>query len=398
MPVDPPGLTFPFRGDHPTAPPPEYAKLREHGPARATLPNGHRVWLITRHDDVRAVFADPRFSRAAITAPDAPKLLPVSTGSKSLFVLDPPEHTRVRKLVAAAFTTRRLEHLRPRVAELADGMADRLVAEGPGADLIAHLAEPLPITVICELLGVPSQDRTVFRDWTEIMLSFTAHTPAEIGAAVRSLRGYLSALVEAKREEPDDGLLTVLIRARDEDDLLSTDELLSFGQTMLVAGYHATAAEIVHAVLNLAARPDEVERLRQDPASIPTAVEELLRYSQAGGGVGPVRIATEDVDVGGVRIAAGDAVLPSINAANRDELVFTDAEELDLTRAHNPHVAFGHGIHHCLGAHLGRVELQVVLETLLRRLGAFRPALPAEDLVWRTGTAFARPQTLPLTW
>ncbi|MBB5957454.1 cytochrome P450 [Saccharothrix tamanrassetensis] len=399
MTADPAGSTFPFPRAQPLRPPPEYEELREAGGlAKATLPTGQDIWLATRYEDVRTVFADQRFSRQAITAPDAPKLLPVATGSKSIFVLDPPEHTRVRSLVARVFTTRQVERLRPRVAELTEGMVDDLVRAGDPADLIAHLAEPLPITVICELLGVPAQDRAVFRDWTDVMLSFTPENRERVGAAVRDLRGYLGGLIEAKQRTPQDDLLTTLVRARDDDDALTTEELLAFGQTMLVAGYHATSAEIAHAVLNLTGRPELLDRLRRHPEELPAAVEELLRFSQAGGGVGPVRIATEDMTVGGTRISAGDAVLPCINSANRDDRVFDSPDDVDPARAHNPHLAFGHGIHHCLGAHLGRVELQVVLETLLRRLGAFRVAVPPDELVWRTGTAFARPQTLPLTW
>jgi cytochrome P450 len=399
MPREPDEFTFPFHSSHPLDPPAEYAALRADEPvARATLPNGHRVWLVTRYEDVRKVFADGRLSRQAITAPGAPKILPIATGSKSIFVMDPPEHTRLRRLVANAFTTRQVERLRPRIAELADRMVGRMLEQGPPCDLIEHVAEPLPITVICELLGVPQRDRAVFRDWTEVMLSFTAHTPEQIRSAVGQLRGYLAELVADKQRNPADDLLTSLVEARDEDDALSTEELLAFGQTMLVAGYHATSAEIAHAVLNLVSMPDAVARLAADPARLPVAIEELLRYSQAGGGVGPVRIATEPVRVGDVTIQPGEAVLPCINSANRDDTVFAQPDRLDLDRERNPHVAFGHGVHHCLGAQLGRVELQVVLETLLRRLGEFSLAVEPQELAWRTGTAFARPLSLPLRW
>ncbi|GDY31045.1 cytochrome P450 [Gandjariella thermophila] len=392
-------LRFPFASADPLRPPGEYARLRAERPvARVALANGHTVWLVTRHAEVRRVLADPRFSREAITRPGAPRLLPVAAGSKSIFVMDPPEHTRLRRLVGRVFTTRQVENLRPRVEELAEQMVSGMVAQGPPADLIAHLAQPLPITVICEMLGVPQRDHLLFREWTDVMLSVSARTSAEVSDAAARLRRYLTALIETKQRHPADDLLTVLITARDEDDSLSTEELLAFGETMLMAGYHATTSEIAHGVLTLTERPGAVRRLVEHRDQLPVAVDELLRYSQAGGGVGPIRIALADMEIGGVPIRAGDAVLPCINSANRDESVFAGAEELDLTRTPNPHLAFGHGIHHCLGAHLGRVELTVALDRLLEHLGEFRVAVPAGELRWTANRAFTRPDTLPLRW
>jgi cytochrome P450 len=322
----------------------------------------------------------------------------VAAGSKSIFVMDPPEHTRLRKLVSRVFTTRQLENLRPRVAQLAEEMVGRMRDEGPGADLIAHLAQPLPITVICEMLGVPQEDHDLFRGWTDVMLSVSASSMDEVRDAAGKLRRYLNDLIEAKQKNPADDLLTVLVTARDEGDSLSTEELLAFGETMLMAGYHATTSEIAHGVLTLTDQPGAVGKLADDRAGLPAAVDELLRYSQAGGGVGPIRIALEDMEIGGVAIAAGDAVLPCINSANRDEDVFTGADELDLGREVNPHLAFGHGIHHCLGAHLGRVELTVALDRLLEHLGEFRVAVGQDELEWKANRAFTRPEILPLAW
>ncbi|RSD19460.1 cytochrome P450 [Amycolatopsis eburnea] len=392
-------LRFPFTSKHPLLPPEEYARLRAESPvAKATLPNGHAVWLVTKHADVRKVLADPRFSREAITRPDAPRLLPVAAGSKSIFVMDPPEHTRLRKLVGRVFTTRQVENLRPRVEELADEMVTAMVQAGPGADLIEHLAQPLPITVICEMLGVPQGDHDLFRGWTDVMLSVGHRSSGQVGEAAGKLRQYLNDLIEAKQADPADDLLTVLITARDEDDSLSTEELLAFAETMLMAGYHATTSEIAHGVLTLAEQPGAIRRLHEHREELPAAVDELLRYSQAGGGVGPIRIALADMEIGGVTIAAGDAVLPCINSANRDEDVFAEAARVDLTRAHNPHLAFGHGIHHCLGAHLGRVELTVALDRMLTHFGEFRVAVPPAELEWSANRAFTRPDTLPLQW
>jgi cytochrome P450 len=311
---------------------------------------------------------------------------------------DAPEHTRLRKLVSRVFTTRQLENLRPRVAELAGEMVARMRAEGPGADLIAHLAQPLPITVICEMLGVPQEDHDLFRGWTDVMLSVSASSMDVVRDAAGKLRQYLNDLIESKQRNPADDLLTMLVAARDEGDSLSTEELLAFGETMLMAGYHATTSEIAHGVLTLTERPGAVRRLAENRAELPAAVDELLRYSQAGGGVGPIRIALEDMGIGGVAIKAGDAVLPCINSANRDETVFAAADELDLGRETNPHLAFGHGIHHCLGAHLGRVELTVALDKLLDGLGEFRLGTAHEELEWKANRAFTRPEILPLSW
>ncbi|CAM3691784.1 cytochrome P450 [Kibdelosporangium persicum] len=380
-------------------PPDEYALLRKERPlCRASLPNEHSVWLVTRYADVRQVLADPRFSREAITRPDAPRLLPVAAGSKSIFVMDPPEHTRLRKLVGRVFTTRHVDRLRPRIEHLAGAMVSAMAEQGPPADLIAGLAQPLPITVICEMLGVPHQDHLLFREWTDVMLSVSAHSSEEVTAAAAKLRRYLGELIADRQRAPADDLLTTLIKARDESDSLSTEELLAFGETLLMAGYHATTSEIAHAALTLCERPETIRRLHRHRDELPAAVEELLRYSQAGGGVGPIRIAVADMEIGGTTIRAGDAVLPCINSANRDETVFSNAEDLELTRSQNPHLAFGHGIHHCIGAQLGRVELTVALDALLERLGQFTLAVPPDELEWKAGRAFTRPETLPLRW
>ncbi len=387
---------FPFPTSDPLEPPPEYAKLAP--VTRATLPSGDPVWLVARHSDVRRLLSDQRFSREAITAPGAPRLLPIAQGSKSIFVMDPPEHTRLRGLVSKAFAPRRIEALRGRVQAIADGLVDDMIDAGPPADLIAGFAQPLPITVICELLGVPFQDVARFREWTDLMLSFDPASRDQVIEARNRLAEYLLALIAEKRRQGGEDLLTVLVHAHTDDDRLTEEELLAFGYTLLGAGYHATTTEIVHSVLHLLRAPDALDALRKDPESLPTAVEELLRISQAGGGLGALRIATEDVRVGEVTIRAGEAVLPLINAANRDPEAFPDPDRMDLHRSPNQHVAFGHGIHHCLGAQLGRMELQVALGTLLRRMPELRLAVDERDLVWNSGVAFKRPDTLPISW
>ncbi len=394
-----PAPSFPFRAADPVLPPAEYRKLRAERPVcRVTLPTGDLAWLLLRHEDVRNVLADARFSREAITAPGAPRILPIARGSRSIFVMDPPEHSRLRKLVSRAFSPRRIEALRPRIEDLTNGFLDTMAASGPPADLVASLAQPLPITVICEMLGVPLADVGQFRAWTDIMLGFSPDRQAEVLAAKDKLSGYLIELIKEKRRHPTEDLLMVLISAQDEGDRLSEEELVAFGYTLLGAGYHATTASIVHSLLTLLRNPARLDELRRDRALLPGAVEELLRLSQAGGGIGALRIATEDVRVGDVVIQAGEAVLPSINAANRDDSVFPDPDEVRLSRPRNPHVAFGHGIHHCLGAQLGRIELEVALGSLLARFPDLRLAVTEDELGWSKGLAFSRPDELPLAW
>ncbi|WP_327085937.1 cytochrome P450 [Nonomuraea sp. NBC_01738] len=398
--MDDAACPFPFTAPDPLEPPVEYAELRKQCPvSRVRLPSGDLAWLLNRYETVRRVLADDAgFSRQAITAPGAPRVLPIAAGSKSIFVMDPPEHTRLRRLVSKAFTGRRIEDLRPRIQQITDELIGAMLAQGPPADLMSGLAQPLPITVICELLGVPYADVDRFRSWTDLMLTFDRGMQEQVMRAKESLDEYLTALIAAKADQPAGDVLTALIAARDEDEQLSQEELLAFGYTLLGAGYHATTASLAHSLLALLRAPGLLDRLRSDPSLLPGAVDELLRRSQAGGGIGAVRIATRDVELDGVLIRAGEAVLPMINSANRDESVFADPDGLLLERRPNPHLSFGHGIHHCLGAQLGRIELEIALGSLLRELPVLRLAVPERELRWNAGAAFSRPMTLPLTW
>ncbi|MEO3796163.1 cytochrome P450 [Nonomuraea sp. B10E15] len=399
MTTEAPPPTFPFTAADPLEPPGEYVRMRADGaPTRITLPSGDPAWLATRYEDVRVVLADPRFSREAITAPGAPKVFPIARGAKSIIVMDPPEHSRLRRLVSYAFSVRRMEQLRPRVEDIAQGLVTAMEKAGPPADLVAGVTQPLPIMVICEMLGVPYEEVDQFRTWTDLMLSFDAGRRDEVIEARDRLNAYLAELIAAKRSRPTDDLLMVLINARDEGDRLSEEELVAFAFTLLGAGYHATTAAMTHVMLRLLRHPEQMRALRDKPELLPEAGEELLRLSQAGGGVGALRIATQDVELGGVLIRAGDAVLPSTTAANRDPGVFSDPDAYDPAREHNHHITFGHGIHYCLGAQLSRIELRIVLETVLGRFPGLRPAVPEEELEWRTGTSFARPERLPVTW
>jgi cytochrome P450 len=377
---------------------PLFARLRTEEPlSRVTLPYGEPAWLATRYEDVKTVLGDPRFSRAAATGRDEPRLRPHLTPPGNILALDPPEHSRLRRLVMKAFTVRRIEALRARAQEIADELVDAMLAEGPPADLVDGFALPLPVTVICELLGVPFEDRGDFRGWSDAFLSTTKFTPDEVRAAHTSMREYMAGLIAQRRETPHEDLLGALVAARDEDDRLSEEELLSLAETLLVAGHETTASQIPNFVYVLLTHPEQLALLRAEPGLIPKAVEELMRYVPLGIGAGIARYALEDVELGGVTVKAGEPVLPALASANRDDSVYTDPGELDLLRAEATHIGFGHGAHHCLGAPLARMELQVALETVLRRLPGLR--LADEDSIgWKAGLSTRGPLRLPVLW
>ncbi|MUN36172.1 MULTISPECIES: cytochrome P450 [Actinomadura] len=379
---------------------PLYAELRREEPvSRIRLPYGGEGWLVTRYEDTKQVFADPRFSRAAtVGREDVPRTTPEPAGGGFLLSMDPPEHSRVRRLVAKAFTHRRVERLRPRVQEIVDARLTAIERSGPPADLVSRLALPLPITVICEMLGVPPQDQDRFRDFSDAILSTTAYTRDEILAVRDALLTYLADMVRRRREHPADDLLGALVAARDDEDRLSEEELVNLGVGLLIAGHGTTANQISNFTYVLLTRPGSWELLRDKPDLVPGAIEELLRYVEFGTGGSFARIATEDVEVGGVLVRAGEAVFVNAQAANRDGTVFEDPDEVDLTRGRNPHLTFGHGLHHCLGAQLARLILQVAIGSLLRRFPALRLAVPAEDVPWKTGLLVRGPNALPVSW
>lgn len=400
-PAGEPVLDIPFPDAQGLDPSPRWRELLEHEPiVRVRTPAGDLVWLVTRYDEVRLVLSDPRFSRAGVVAPGAPRVAVARPLPNTLPTTDPPQHTRLRRLVTNSFAHRRMERLRPWIRDLSDGLAADLAAAGPPADLRRHVALPLPIRVICQLLGVPFEDRDRFREWTELAYSMVTAEAGRVAAAMASLTDYLAGLVEAKRaglasgREADD-LLDDLITAPDED-RLATDELVSFGTNLLVAGHETSANQIASFVLALLREPHRWDRLAAGPDLITGAVEELLRYNRLSD-TGQLRIATEDVELAGRLVRAGEGVLASTASANRDPRVFDHPDELDLDRTPGRHLAFGAGPHFCLGAQLARIELQEALAALLRRFPALRLAAPAEDLPWRpvlvTGVA-----ELPVRW
>lgn len=392
-------LPFPFPSPGAVEMAEAYERLRAGCPvARVRFATGDGGWLVTRYEDVRTVLTDSRFSRAAAARPDAPRMRPLTPDPATILSMDPPEHTRLHKLVARAFGKKQIERLRPFVERTAQELLDAMERKGPPADLVADLGMPLPVAVICQLLGVPFGDRGRFCHWADVMLSLGSHGPEEVRAARTDLAGYLAELIGAKRREPGgDDLLSVLIAARAEGDRLSEQELVVFGVTLLIAGYHTTSSTFANGAVQLLTRPDLTARIADRPELVPGAVEEILRYSTAGVNGGTIRVATEDVELGGVLVRAGEAVLPAITSANRDEAVFPDAAVFDPERERNPHLAFGLGVHYCLGSQLARLELTVALHGLLTRIPGLRLAVPAAELTCTSGV-IRNVTALPVVW
>jgi cytochrome P450 len=388
---------YPFGTAEGLVPHPRYAELRTEGRmARIQSPWGGPAWLATRYDDVRRVLTDPRFSRAlAAGREDVARARPFVEDPRTIMAMDPPAHTRLRRLVTKGFTARRVARMRG----LVRGIVDDLLDADP-TDLVAGFAWPLPMNVISELLGVPEADRADFQSCTEETLALGVNLDrTRMERARNRLWNYLGGLVAQRREHPTDDLLSDMVAARDNDDRLSEEELVRLGVTLLIAGFETTANQIGNSLLALLADNGAGwHELVADPTLLPSAVEELLRYVPLVASAEFARVAREDVVVGGTRVRAGEAVLVELHAANRDSTVFPDPDTLDLARSSNPHVAFGHGIHHCLGAPLARLELQVALTGLITRMPGLRLAVPFEDVRWRTDRLLRGAVALPVTW
>jgi len=376
-----------------------HARLRAQRPvAPVVLPGGPGAWLITGYAEARAALADPRLSKHMPGWHPEPDSI-IAALDLHMLNSDPPDHERLRKLVNKAFTARRVERLRPRITAITAGLLEAMPAHGgqgvqAEVDLLASFAFPLPITVICELLGIPAGDRDDFRTWSATIVA-NAPAPEVFQAHATDMARYFMALLAAKRREPGDDLLSALIAARDEEDSLSENELVSMAFLLLVAGHETTVNLIASGVLALLLNPAELARLRAEPALINGAVEELLRY------VSPVnhttfRCAAEPVEIGGVRISRGDPVLIALSGANRDPARFGDPGRLDLGRDSAGHLAFGHGIHYCLGAPLARLEAEIAISALLARFSSISLAVPAASLRWRPSTLIHGLESLPV--
>ncbi len=412
------------RPDEPSAAPPQlfgwefaadpypaYAWLREHAPVHRTrLPSGVEAWLVTRYDDARQALADQRLSKNPALhgeggAHGKGKVGIPGERSANLMThllnIDAPDHTRLRRLVSKAFTPRRVAAFAPRVQELTDGLVDAFAARG-SADLIHEFAFPLPIYAICDLLGVPAEDQDDFRDWAGMMIRHGKGPRGGVGRAVKKMRGYLAELIHRKRAEEGDDLISGLIRASDHGEHLSENEVAAMAFILLFAGFETTVNLIGNGTLSLLRNPAQrahfaqiVESGEQSPLA--AAVEELLRYD------GPVELATwrfaaQEVELGGRRIAQGEPVLVVLAAADRDPAKFGRPDVLDLARTDNQHLGYGHGIHYCLGAPLARLEGQLALGTLFRRLPDLELAVPEAELRWRGGLIMRGLRSLPVTF
>jgi cytochrome P450 len=370
-----------------------HERLRAERPVAAVImPGGTPAWLVTGYAEVRFALTDPRLCKMPPGWHPEPDSIFASLDMHMLNS-DPPDHERLRRLVNKAFTARRVEQLRPRITSITAGLLDDMSTQRE-VDLLASFAFPLPVTVICELLGVPVADRDDFRAWSATIVSNTVSPEAFQKDATAMIR-YFTALLAAKRREPADDLLSALISARDKGDSLGENELLSMAFLLLVAGHETTVNLIGNGMLALLLNPGEFARLRADPSLLSGAVEELLRY------VNPVnnatfRFAAEPVEIGGVEIRRGEVVLVALSGANRDPSRYQDPDRLDIGRDSTGHLAFGHGIHYCLGAPLARLEAEIAFGGLLERFGSMTLAVPAESLRWRPSTLIHGLEALPV--
>lgn len=380
-----------------------YERLRRKGPVHAAvMPDGLRVWMVTRYVDARAALASPLLSKDSGRASPlhdrqalerrTPRARFAEALNAHMLNMDPPDHTRLRKLVGKAFTVRRVELLRQRIEEITKDLLDELDGRDE-AELLGAFAFPLPLTVICELFGVPEADRARFRSWSNIIARHS-YTDAARDASF-SVAELLFGLVARKRRHPEDDLLTALVQASDDDDRLDEVEVVSMAFLLLSAGHETTAHLIGNSVLTLLSYPDQLAALRADSALLPKAIEELLRY-QGPGGTTTLRFTTAPVSLGEVEIPEGEFVVIALESANRDQARFHDADRLDIGREPNGHLAFGHGIHHCLGAPLARLEGQIAIGRLLERFPGLALAVDPQHLKWRDNMLFRGMETLPV--
>lgn len=391
-----------MRRSGPFDPPGEYRCLREEEPvSRLAFPDGKVGWLLTRHQDVRALLADDRFSSDRRRASSPVRRFPIrrdepAVRAGSLIGMDPPEHTRYRRMLTRYFTVRRMRELAPRIEQIVSEHLGAMERSGPPADLVPAFARPIPSLVICELLGVPYEDRVTFQRCTSTLLRLDAAEDA-ILAARDELWQYMLGLVATKRRHPDGALLGSLIQAGVPDAALSDGRLAGIGLLLLVAGHETTANMLALGTYALLRHPDQLRALCEDAALADRAVEELLRYLTIVQ-FGTVRVAREDVDIAGRRIRAGETVVASLAAANRDPAQFPEPDELDLARPASQHVAFGHGIHQCLGQQLARVEMTIAYPALFRRFPALHLTVPPSQVPMRDDMFIYGVHRLPVAW
>ncbi|QRY53397.1 cytochrome P450 [Mycolicibacterium septicum] len=383
-------------------PTPELAEIREADGVRTVISAlGNPVHLITRHEDVKAVLSDhERFSNSrppGFTLPGAPEMSEeelASARAGNLLGLDPPEHQRLRRMLTAEFTIRRMKRLEPRIVEIVDARLEAMTAAGPPSDLVADFALPIPSLVICELLGVPYEDRDDFQHRSTLQLDLSLPI-AERLALQRQSREYMRGLVGRARRDPGEDILGMLVR--DHGDELSDDELVGIAGLLLLAGHETTSNMLGLGVLALLRHPEQLAAVRDDPDAVGPAVEELLRWLSIVQNAIP-RFTTTDVEVAGVRISAGELVFASLPAGNRDPEFVDSPDVLDIRRGAPGHLAFGHGVHHCLGAPLARMEMRIAIPALLRRFPTLALAEPFDAVQYRSFHFIYGLKSLAVTW
>lgn len=387
---------------------PLLARYRAEGPAREVVfAHGARVWLVTRYAEVRALASDPAVSKDGRRANELFALhsgLPVEEAEQEIgfnaeltahmLNSDPPRHTRLRALVSQAFTARRIEGLRPRVEQLAGQLLDRLGDE-PVVDLVSAFAEPLPISTICDLFGIPEQRRADFRAWGTKLVG-AGQDPGEVAEAGRMVVEYATSLIEDRRASPGEDMVSALVQASDAGDRLTQGEVVAMIFLLVVAGYVTTIYSIGNAVYNLLTHPAELARLRADASLMPAAIDELTRYDSAAV-VGTFRFAAADIPVGEVVIPAGSLIALSWSAANRDSARFPDADRLDLSRRPAGSMSFGHGIHRCIGIPLAKMQIEIALSGLITRYPDLRLAVPADQVRWESSALLRGLRALPVS-
>jgi cytochrome P450 len=382
-----------FEGAFWRDPYPAYSTLLEEQPVLELQRPDGKVWMMTRYADVRAALADNRLSkdwRYTLSPEERDAAAEHQMMIPMMLLMDPPGHTRLRKLVSRSFTLRRMEALRPRIVQIADELLDGLPADGR-VDIMARYAFMLPVLVICELLGVPAEDRDDFASWSNQMVDGSHDSQDAMG----KLYGYLSDLIAHKRKEPDDALISALIEVAEDEDRLSEEELVAMAMMLLIAGHETTVNLLGNGVLGLLTHPEQFALLRERPDLVPAAVEEFLRWESPVHST-PARFAAEDVEYSGVTIPARSIVVLSLAAANRDPSRFDDAAELRVDRDAGGHLAFGHGLHHCLGAQLARIEGQAGIDRLVARRPGMTLAVDPLELVYRQSTLVRGLKTLPV--
>ncbi|MET8227115.1 cytochrome P450 [Streptomyces sp. NPDC005301] len=391
-------VAFPQDRTCPYHPPAAYEPLREAGPlSRISLYDGRDVWFVTGHTEARELLADPRLSSdrtlPAFPAPTE-RFAASRTRRVALLGVDDPEHRTQRRMLVPRFTLKRTAELRPRIQETVDRLLDRMAEQGPDAELVDAFALPVPSTVICAMLGVPYADHDFFEEESRRLLRGPG--AADIQAARDRLDAYFGALIDRKLENPGDGLLDELVQERLREGTLDRTELLGLATLLLVAGHETTANMISLGTFTLLRHPERLAELRARPALWPDVVEELLRYLSIADGL--LRVATEDIEVAGATIRADEGVVFSTSVINRDADAFGTPDALDWHRPARHHVAFGFGIHQCLGQNLARAELEIALRSLFERFPTLRLGAPAEDIPFKPGDTIQGMLELPVTW